>query len=35
VELQAHKRDLANAILGGDSRLIQSLTREDLEYLLS
>lgn len=35
VELQEHKRDLANAILGGDSRLIQSLTREDLEYLLS
>ncbi len=35
VELQAHKRELADAILGGDSRLIQSLTREDLEYLLS
>jgi superfamily II DNA or RNA helicase len=35
VELQAHKRELADAILGGDSRMIQSLTREDLEYLLS
>lgn len=35
VELQAHKRELADAILGGDGRLIQSLTREDLEYLLS
>ena len=35
VDLQAHKRDLAEAILGGDNRVIQSLTREDLEYLLS
>ncbi|MFM1801075.1 MAG: hypothetical protein RJA81_427 [Planctomycetota bacterium] len=35
VDLQAQKRDLADAILGGDNRVIQSLTREDLEYLLS
>jgi len=35
VDLQAQKRDLAEAILGGDNRVIQSLTREDLEYLLS
>ena len=35
INLQAQKRDLADAILGDDNRLIQSLTREDLEYLLS
>jgi SNF2 family DNA or RNA helicase len=35
INLQAQKRDLADAILGDDNRVIQSLTREDLEYLLS
>jgi superfamily II DNA or RNA helicase len=35
LELQQKKRDLADAILGGDSRIIQTLTRDDLEFLLS
>ncbi len=33
--LQASKRELADAILGGDGRLIADLKREDLEMLLS
>jgi SNF2 family DNA or RNA helicase len=35
LELQQRKRDLADAILNADNRLIQNLTREDLEFLLS
>jgi superfamily II DNA or RNA helicase len=35
LELQQKKRDLADAILNADNRIIQSLTREDLEFLLS
>jgi SNF2 family DNA or RNA helicase len=35
LELQQKKRDLADAILNADNRLIQNLTREDLEFLLS
>jgi SNF2 family DNA or RNA helicase len=35
VDLQQKKRDLADAILSADSRLIQTLTRDDLEFLLS
>jgi SNF2 family DNA or RNA helicase len=36
LELQQKKRDLADAILSADNRgVIQSLTREDLEFLLS
>ncbi len=35
LELQSKKRDLADAILGEDNRLIQNLTRDDLEFLLS
>jgi SNF2 family DNA or RNA helicase len=35
LELQQRKRDLADAILNADNRLIQGLTREDLEFLLS
>ena len=35
LELQQKKRDLADAILNGDNRLIQGLTKDDLEYLLS
>jgi superfamily II DNA or RNA helicase len=35
LELQQKKRDLADAILNADNRLIQSLTREDLEFLLT
>lgn len=35
LELQQRKRELADAILSEDNRVIQSLTREDLEYLLS
>jgi superfamily II DNA or RNA helicase len=36
LELQQQKRDLADAILNADSRsMIQNLTREDLEFLLS
>jgi SNF2 family DNA or RNA helicase len=33
--LQQSKRDLADAILGGDGRMITDLKREDLELLLS
>ena len=33
--LQQSKRALADAILGGDGRLITDLKREDLELLLS
>jgi SNF2 family DNA or RNA helicase len=34
--LQQKKRDLADAILSADNRgVIQSLTREDIEFLLS
>ncbi|MDR3635445.1 MAG: DEAD/DEAH box helicase [Isosphaeraceae bacterium] len=35
LELQQKKRDLADAILNADNRLIQNLTKEDLEFLLS
>jgi len=35
LELQKSKRDLADAIIGEDNRLIGSLQREDLELLLS
>ena len=35
LELQQQKRDLADAILSADNRLIQNLTRDDLEFLLS
>ena len=36
LELQQKKRDLADAILGADNRgIIQNLSREDLEFLLS
>jgi superfamily II DNA or RNA helicase len=35
LDLQQRKRDLADAILNADNRLIQNLTREDLEFLLS
>ncbi len=35
LELQGRKRELADAILGEDSRLVANLTREDLERLLS
>ena len=35
VELQARKRKLADAIVGGEQNLLQSLTRGDLEQLLS
>jgi len=35
LELQQRKRDLADAILNADNRLISNLTREDLEFLLS
>lgn len=36
LELQQKKRDLADAILSADNRgVIQSLTREDIEFLLS
>jgi superfamily II DNA or RNA helicase len=35
VDLQQKKRDLADAILGEDNRMIAKLTREDLEFLLS
>ncbi|MDP6057942.1 MAG: DEAD/DEAH box helicase, partial [Pirellulaceae bacterium] len=34
-ELQNKKRKLADAIVGGESNLLRSLTREDLERLLS
>jgi len=35
LELQKTKRDLADAILGGDNSLIRDLQKEDLELLLS
>ncbi|HVQ74337.1 MAG TPA: DEAD/DEAH box helicase [Candidatus Binatia bacterium] len=35
IELQQTKRSLADAIIGADNSLIRSLTREDLELLLS
>ncbi|MCZ6623167.1 MAG: DEAD/DEAH box helicase [Deltaproteobacteria bacterium] len=35
VELQKTKRDLADAIINADNSLIQNLSREDLELLLS
>ena len=35
LQLQQDKRALADAILGADGSLIRSLTREDLELLLS
>ncbi|MBV8607097.1 MAG: SWIM zinc finger family protein [Singulisphaera sp.] len=35
LDLQQKKRDLADAILSADNRLIQNLTRDDLEFLLS
>ncbi|MFO0891977.1 MAG: SNF2-related protein [Isosphaeraceae bacterium] len=35
LELQQKKRDLADAILNADNRMISTLTREDLEFLLS
>ena len=35
LELQQTKRRLADAIIGADNSLIRSLTREDLELLLS
>ena len=35
LDLQQKKRDLADAILSDDNRLIQALTRDDLEFLLS
>jgi len=34
LELQRAKRDLADAIVGGDNGVIRTLTREDLEMLL-
>ena len=35
LELQQKKRDLADAILSADNRVISTLSREDLEFLLS
>ncbi|MBB6430144.1 DEAD/DEAH box helicase [Algisphaera agarilytica] len=35
IELQQRKRKLADAIVGGQQNLLQSLTREDIEQLLS
>ena len=35
LELQSHKRSLADAIINADNSLIRDLTREDLELLLS
>ncbi|HEU5116635.1 MAG TPA: DEAD/DEAH box helicase, partial [Isosphaeraceae bacterium] len=35
LDLQQKKRDLADAILNADNRVIQALTKDDLEYLLS
>jgi SNF2 family DNA or RNA helicase len=35
LELQQSKRDLADAIITADNSLLRSLTREDLELLLS
>jgi len=33
-ELQQRKRDLAEAIIGGDSSVLRNLSREDLDLLL-
>jgi superfamily II DNA or RNA helicase len=35
LDLQRHKRELADAIVGADGSLLRSLTREDLDLLLS
>jgi SNF2 family DNA or RNA helicase len=35
LDLQQKKRDLAEAILSADNRLISALTKDDLEFLLS
>jgi SNF2 family DNA or RNA helicase len=35
LDLQQKKRDLADAILNADNRMISTLTRDDLEFLLS
>jgi superfamily II DNA or RNA helicase len=35
LDLQQKKRELADAILDADNRMLQKLTREDLEFLLS
>jgi superfamily II DNA or RNA helicase len=35
IELQQAKRDLADAIVGGEENLLKSLSRDDLEQLLS
>ena len=35
LELQAHQRSLADAILSSDESLLRTLTRADLERLLS
>ncbi|HWE35162.1 MAG TPA: SNF2-related protein [Isosphaeraceae bacterium] len=35
LELQQRKRELADAILNADNRLIKNITRDDLEFLLS
>jgi len=35
IELQQAKRDLAEAIVGGEENLLQTLSRDDLEQLLS
>ena len=35
LDLQQRKRDLADAILNADNRLLKSLSRDDLEFLLS
>ena len=35
IELQQRKRKLADAIVGGEQNLLQSLTRDDIEQLLS
>ena len=35
LDLQQKKRDLADAILNADNRIIQTLTKDDLAFLLS
>src|SRR5690606_33454256 len=35
IELQKRKRKLADAIVGGEQNLLQSLTKADIEQLLS
>ncbi|MDX2038182.1 MAG: SNF2-related protein [Isosphaeraceae bacterium] len=35
LDLQSKKRDLADAILNADNRMLSNLTRDDLEFLLS